>query len=190
MKNIKSVQLFRFVRLFIYESSATDIRDRYIYIGGKFLGTSLEKYFNRKTVKVSYSCMPNMDAIISGHNKKVKRKTDNEDETGPRTCNCRGGEQSCPMKGQCLQSSIIYKAAVKTTNKEIHYIGQAGNTFKERYNNHQSSMLVYIYIYIYICCQSIFGTSRTVASTTKSPGHKKDKLHPTIRQLNPANSAY
>ena len=84
--------------------------------------------------------MPNIDAIISGHNKKVKRKTDNEDETGPRTCNCRGGEQSCPMKGQCLQSSIIYKAAVRTTNKEIYYIGQAGNTFKERYNNHQSSM--------------------------------------------------
>ena len=39
-----------------------------------------------------------------------------------------------------MQSSIIYKVAVKTTNKEIHYIGQAGNTFKERYNNHQSSM--------------------------------------------------
>ena len=55
-------------------------------------------------------------------------------------CNCRGGTESCPLKGQCLQISIIYKASIPTTNNKQIYIGQAGNTFKERFNNHQSSL--------------------------------------------------
>ena len=33
------------------------------------------KLFNRNTVKVSYSCMPNMAAIISSHNTKVLKQT-------------------------------------------------------------------------------------------------------------------
>ena len=34
-------------------------------------GSALGKHFNRSTVKVSYSSMPNMARIISGHNKKM-----------------------------------------------------------------------------------------------------------------------
>ena len=46
------------------------------------------KIFNRNNVKVSYSSMPNMKSIISGHNQnvlEVKRELE-------RTCNCRNPE--------------------------------------------------------------------------------------------------
>ena len=50
----------------------------YIYIWlyiDKHLGKCyLKIYLNRKTVKLSYSCMPNMEAIISGHIRKILKK--------------------------------------------------------------------------------------------------------------------
>ena len=52
----------------------------YIYIGKNFLhllvkhgpvNNKIHKIFNKKTVKVSYSCMKNVDWIISGHNHNI-----------------------------------------------------------------------------------------------------------------------
>ena len=52
-------------------------------IGHKFLrlvdecfpqGNALRKIFNRNTLKLSYSCMPNVKTIISSHNKSVLTK--------------------------------------------------------------------------------------------------------------------
>lgn len=123
-------------------------------VGAKFLalidkhfkGTPLGKYFNRKTIKVSYSCLPNLDAIISGHNKKLLKSTIEPQAasaaTAAQNCNCRGGLQNCPMNGNCLKSGIIYKAAVKTRSTfepPTTYIGAAANSFKERYRNHTLS---------------------------------------------------
>ena len=34
----------------------------------------LHKILNRNSIKISYSCMPNMKAIITGHNKKLLEK--------------------------------------------------------------------------------------------------------------------
>ena len=34
-------------------------------------GSKLHKIFNKSTVKVSYSCMPNMGTIITCHNARV-----------------------------------------------------------------------------------------------------------------------
>ena len=85
-------------------------------VGAKFLalidkhfkGTPLGKYFNRKTIKVSYSCLPNLDAIISGHNKKLLKSTIEPQTasaaTAAQNCNCRGGLQNCPMNGNCLNN--------------------------------------------------------------------------------------
>jgi len=48
----------------------------------------LHKICNKNNIKVSYSCMPNMAAIISRHNKKVfQHRTDPCRTTPP--CNCR-----------------------------------------------------------------------------------------------------
>ena len=123
------------------ETVKTNVGSKFLHLIDKhFKGTELEKYFNRKTVKVSYSCMPNAGAIIAGHNKKtIKMKADKDKPTISKSCNCRSGKQSCPLQGQCLQSSMIYKASIKTSNEHRNYIGQAGNTFKERYTNHKAS---------------------------------------------------
>ena len=51
----------------------------------------LNKIFNRHTLKFSYSCMPNMKAVISSHNKNILAQ--NGVTAAPsqqsRTCNCK-----------------------------------------------------------------------------------------------------
>ena len=124
------------------QSVKTNLGAKFLFLIDKHFGKSnLKKYFNRKTVKVSYSCMPNMEAVISGHNRKVLCSSP---EVGipsitKKDCNCRGGVPSCPLQGKCLTQSVIYKADVTVDNKTSSYIGLASNTFKERYTNHISS---------------------------------------------------
>ena len=93
--------------------------------------------FNRNTVKLSYSCTPNVKTIISGHNKKLLEKGDLSEEE-PKMCNCRGGEQSCPLDGQCKTSSVVYAATVETPGEpKQEYVGVTGQTFKQRYSSHK-----------------------------------------------------
>ena len=60
-------------------------------------GNSLNKIFNKNTVKVSYSCMGNISFIISSHNKNISNPVSNT-EYG---CNCRSKE-SCPLQNKYL----------------------------------------------------------------------------------------
>ena len=97
------------------------------------------KIFNRNTLKVSYSCTPNMKSIIQGHNKKIlkgdKVAIDN------RRCNCIE-EGSCPMNGECLASNIVYEARLTSdepNSSEKVYIGIAETTFKKRFSNHKKT---------------------------------------------------
>ena len=54
----------------------------------------LHKLFNRKSIKISYNCMPNVKSIINKHNKTVlDPPTDNSE----RTCNCINKEK-CPLQ--------------------------------------------------------------------------------------------
>ena len=122
------------------ESVKTNVGAKFLSLIDKhFKNSPLGRYFNRRTVKVSYSCLPNIGSIISGHNRKIISQHNQTQASQQQKCNCRGGPQSCPLQANCLQSSIIYKAKVETNNVESVYIGQAGNTFKERYGNHTSS---------------------------------------------------
>ena len=102
----------------------------------------LHKILNRNTVKISYSCMPNMKQVISSHNKATLQK-DNHTETTTttqKTCNCRQ-RTTCPLDGQCLTSGLIYQATVtqQDNDKDETYIGLTDNTFKTRYNGHTNS---------------------------------------------------
>ena len=100
-------------------------------------GSKLHQIFNRNTVKVSYSCMPNVAAIIKRHNSNVCNPASSEDD---RHCNCRGGKSQCPLSGECLAKSIVYEASVSSEgNRIMKYIGSTATTFKERYNNHKVS---------------------------------------------------
>ena len=93
------------------------------------------KIFNRNTLKLSYSCMTNVQNIIKGHNSKVLNAENKKEQ---RACNCRKKEQ-CPMNGDCLTTCIIYKAEVNHSNIIQTYYGQCEGEFKSRYNNHTSS---------------------------------------------------
>ena len=102
----------------------------------------LRKIFNTNTLKLSYSCLPNV-----GNNKKKPQKTRESNskkemqEHQPKTCNCRKTNQ-CPLNGKCLTKSVIYKASVTTHdgNEEARtYIGLTKNEFKERFNGHKHS---------------------------------------------------
>ena len=118
---------------------ATNVAYKFLLLSDKHFpaGSPLNKYFNRNTIKVSYSCMPNMAKIISEHNKKVLNKHNTVKE---KACNCRGGEAVCPLNGKCLTDSLVYKATAKTTgNEEKLYLGLASTTFKSRFTNHKSS---------------------------------------------------
>ena len=78
----------------------------------------LHKIINRKNVKVSYGCCPNIDAIISTHNKKVTRPLDQM--TSKKTCNCQNPAE-CPLDGNCCIKNIIYKAEIESP--KAFYVG-------------------------------------------------------------------
>ena len=100
--------------------------------------SELHKLFNPKKVKLSYSCCPSMNTIISSHNAKVTKTKQTVEAPG---CNCRGGVQRCPLNGRCLVPSLVYKATVSSVEGIRSYIGQAASTFKLRYNNHMNSFI-------------------------------------------------
>ena len=119
-------------------------------LGRKFLqlidkhfpkGSKLYAIFNRSTVKVSYSCMPNVATIIKAHNSRaVKKHSLASNPKHERLCNCRN-PSNCPLKGKCLTSNIVYKATLEKagSGEKKHYIGLTGGPFKQRYANHLSS---------------------------------------------------
>ena len=95
--------------------------------------------FNKNNIKVSYSCMENMDAIISKHNKKVLSNSNANNSNNNNTCNCRS-KDNCPLDNKCLTASLIYNAKVTTTETNPttkNYIGLTEGTFKQRYNQHK-----------------------------------------------------
>ena len=98
----------------------------------------LSKILNRNTVKLNYSCMPNMKKQISTHNSRVQKKGGVLEEDIP-ICNCRN--PPCPLDGRCKSTkSSVYKATVVDNNGHVEtYTGATKNTFKERYYGHAQS---------------------------------------------------
>ena len=92
----------------------------------------LHKIINRKTVKVSYSCTQNIEAIIQSHNKKL---LDRRESTDDRACNCRS---ECILPGKCRSKSVVYKATTKD-HRRVEYIGSTAGDFKVRFSNHKAS---------------------------------------------------
>merc|ERR1712240_355341 len=58
----------------------------------------LQKIFNRHTIKLSYSCAPNMKSIIKAHNNKVLGENSQTRELTERihNCNCQD-RRKCPI---------------------------------------------------------------------------------------------
>ena len=75
-----------------------------------------------------------MDTIITSHNTKIL----NPGIISTSSCNCKGGVESCPVEGKCLQSDVVYSAEVKTEQESKIYIGSTQD-FKGRYITHLSN---------------------------------------------------
>ena len=91
--------------------------------------------------------MNNTKQIIDNHNKCIVNSSkhindtiDNTNTKDSKTCSCRQ-KITCPLNGNCLQSSPIYQATVAredNTTTET-YIRLTENDFKTRYRNHTAS---------------------------------------------------
>ena len=90
----------------------------------------LHKLFNRNTVKLSYRRMPNMAQAVANHNSKLLGEGTGE-ELG---CNCRGGQQNCPVDGKCQSEGVIYEATVTKviSGKKETYTGLTTWRFTDR----------------------------------------------------------
>ena len=100
------------------------------------------KIFNKNNMKISYSCIDNLQTIIRKHNRKILRKILKTSKT-PSTenkCNYRK-KNNCPLKHNCLTSSVVYNANVTTENDTTreNYIGLTEGTFKQHYTQHKLS---------------------------------------------------
>ena len=86
--------------------------------------SKLYKIFNENTLKIRYSCMPNMAAVIRQHNSAVMRgaRTVQENPPSEKPCNCRDKDR-CPLNGVCQIHSIVYKATVIAGEDQRDYTG-------------------------------------------------------------------
>ena len=85
-------------------------------------GSQLHKIFNKNCVKLSYSCMPNINGII---NKSNIAKLSKEKNKVIAKCNC-WDEVRCPPEGKCRQECVAYKVEVYSDpnnkrNKKIYF---------------------------------------------------------------------
>ena len=123
---------------------STNIGHRFLSLVDKHFHKDhkLRKIFNRNTIKISYSCMSNTKRIIDNHNKQILKSSELTANTGKdnKTCNCRQ-KNTCPLNGNCLQSSVVYQATVTRQDNNITetYVGLTENDFKTRYRNHTAS---------------------------------------------------
>ena len=87
---------------------------------------------------MSYSCAPNMDKIVSSHNKKLLA-VDDADQLQPKKCSCPKAEKmNCPLDNECLSTEIVYQADVSSNDGAMkHYIGLTAPTFKQRLYSHR-----------------------------------------------------
>ena len=104
----------------------------------------LSKIFNRNTIKVSYSCLLNVNQTISINNHRLLQLHRMKESTqDSKLCKCRQKKKnnSCPLDGKCLTKCVVYKATVTetTSNNQETYIGLTENEFKTKFNLHKSS---------------------------------------------------
>ena len=79
--------------------------------------------------------MPNLEAIITSHNKQILEKDQREPE---KPCNCQKKEW-CPLKNKsCQERNVVYKATVETSKETKTYIGLSSTAFKQRWYLHKS----------------------------------------------------
>lgn len=101
-------------------------------------GHPLRKIFNKSTVKLSYSCMPNVKTIIDGMNREKLGKQEASNHRSTMPCNCRN-KKECPLNGGCRVKEVVYQATVEAAGERETYVGVTENEFKTRLANHKQT---------------------------------------------------
>ena len=107
-----------------------------------------------------------------------------------KNCSCQK-KITCPLNGDCLQSSLIYQATItrKDNSTTETYIRLAENNFKTRYRNHTASFQHTKHTEILPNSANISGPikKRTLTTLFHSASFHQD--HPTTAQAKDATSA-
>ena len=101
----------------------------------------LHKIFNRKTLKISYSCTKNMSHNNKLINKFHNRVNNNNINSKKIECNCKS-RTDCPMNGLCNLGNVVYQAIInpqEDISDKKFYIGVSFTSWKIRYGNHKFS---------------------------------------------------
>ena len=117
-------------------SVETDVGKKILNLVSKCFpkGSHLNKILNRNTLKVTYSCLPNMAARTASNNLS-KLRENKEEVIDP--CTCR---KTCPVGGICKTKNTIYECKLSADNQIFKYIGKSSTTFIERFRNHKKAI--------------------------------------------------
>ena len=122
------------------KSIKSNIGRSFINIINKHFGekSKMKKFINKNNVKISYSCMTNIEIIIKCHNFKILQNN-KEEKSNAKKCNCRKTLQ-CPLKNdECRKENVIYEARIETNNNSKVYIGLTENEIKKRIAVHRTT---------------------------------------------------
>ena len=72
----------------------------------------LGKFFNRNTVKISYSCTNNMHSILNNYNRRLLDKLNRNSGGLDKVFNNCRRRGECPLGGQYNSKNIIYQACI------------------------------------------------------------------------------
>ena len=101
--------------------------------------SNIKTLINKNNARIVNKDKPQENSNRKKEQPKRKPKKRKHEE-----CNCLV-ETLCPLGNKCLQSSVVYIGEVQCKdkhNQEIepkYYIGQTGDTFKNRWYSHQES---------------------------------------------------
>ena len=107
----------------------------------------LHKIFNRKTLKISYSCTKNISQIINNHNKEIikefQNRANNNNNSNSKQIeyNCKS-RSDCPMNGLWNLDNVVYQGIIypkEDINDRKTYIAISSTKWKIRYGNHKYS---------------------------------------------------
>ena len=96
----------------------------------------LHKLFNRNSVKVSYSCLPNIKSIINTHNRKIIFPSPT---ICKRTWNCINMPK-CPLDKKCPGNNSLYPGNITSLDRNSEtkvYYGICETKFKLHYANNK-----------------------------------------------------
>ena len=104
----------------------------------------LHKIFNRKTLKISYSCTRNISQIINSHNNEIIKEFQNQvNNNNSKKIECNYKSRSdCPMNDLCNLDNVVYQAIIypkEDINDRKSYIGISSMKWKLSYGNHKFS---------------------------------------------------